>query len=262
LIQNNFSQKSVADVLNVSQSCISKFLRRWNCHKSVENLKRSGRPKKTDDRCDRRIIRHVKCHQKQTLNEITNTINQLAPLSIASRTVRCRLRSCGFTRRKVQKAIVISRIKWIRQVSWCRQKLGWTVKDDWQSVIFSDETQTVIGQNNKVYVWRKVIEVWWLECLGGGRNRKISIMFWGCISYFGVGTLVPVDGHINSQKYFNILDKNLWPVVCKYFSQKRWFFQDDNVPVHQSLLTRQWKAENKVPSITWPAQSPDINVIT
>jgi len=26
------------------------------------------------------------------------------------------------------------------------------------------------------------------------------------------------------------------------------------------LLTGQWKTENNIPSITWPAQSPDINL--
>jgi len=86
-------------------------------------------------------------------------------------------------------------------------------------------------------------------------------MFLACISYFGVGTLVPVDRYVDPQKYIDVLDDNLWPLVCKYFGGKRWFFQDDNAPVHRSLITRQWKTENSIPSITWPAQSPDINVI-
>jgi len=87
-------------------------------------------------------------------------------------------------------------------------------------------------------------------------------MFWGCISYFGVGTLAPVDKHIDSQKYeyIDILDENLWPVLCKYFGRKRWF-QNDNASVHRYLLTRQQKTENNIPSITWPAQSPDISII-
>jgi len=32
-------------------------------------------------------------------------------------------------------------------------------------------------------------------------------------------------------------------------------------PFHWSLLTRQWKTENNIPSITWLAQPPDINII-
>ena len=33
-------------------------------------------------------------------------------------------------------------------------------------------------------------------------------MFSACITYFGVGTLTPVDGNINSEKNISILDDN------------------------------------------------------
>jgi hypothetical protein len=38
-------------------------------------------------------------------------------------------------------------------------------------------------------------------------------MFWGCITYYGVGTLVAIDGNMNTDKYISVLDDNLWPVV-------------------------------------------------
>jgi hypothetical protein len=65
-----------------------------------------------------------------------------------------------------------------------------------------------IGNNRKVYAWRKVDERLRPECNGlyHGRNykTKLSVMFWGCISYYGVGTLTPVVGNLNSEKYINI----------------------------------------------------------
>lgn len=76
-----------------------------------------------------------------------------------------------------------------------------------------------------------------------------------------MGTLVPIDGNIDSRKYVKVLDENLWPVVCKNFAGRQFIFQDDNAPVHRSLLTRLWKKEHHISSFTWPAQSPDINVI-
>jgi len=76
-----------------------------------------------------------------------------------------------------------------------------------------------------------------------------------------VGTLVPIDGNIYSRKYVKVLDENLWPVVCKKFSGRQFIFQDDNAPVHRSLLTRLWKKEQHISSFAWPAQSADINVI-
>lgn len=46
---------------------------------------------------------------------------------------------------------------------------------------------------------------------------KSSVLFCGCITYNGVGTLVPVTGNINSEKYIEIFDTNLRPVVAKVF---------------------------------------------
>jgi hypothetical protein len=51
--------------------------------------------------------------------------------------------------------------------------------------------------------------------LGRNYKTKFSVMFWGCISYYGVGTLTPVVGNLNSEKYINNLDDNLWPVTLK-----------------------------------------------
>jgi hypothetical protein len=72
------------------------------------------------------------------------------------------------------------------------------------------------------------------ECNGlyQGRNykTKFSVMFWGCISYYGVGTVTPVVDNLTSEKYINNLDNNLWPVIAQYFPTSPYIFQEDNVP--------------------------------
>jgi hypothetical protein len=40
------------------------------------------------------------------------------------------------------------------------------------------------------------------------RNVKFLTMFSACITYFGVRTLTPVDGNINSEKNISILHEN------------------------------------------------------
>ena len=74
-------------------------------------------------------------------------------------------------------------------------------------------------------------------------------MIWGCIFYDGVGTLTAVEGNINSAKYIDILDKNLWPVVVWYFEGKENLFMDDNAPVHRALSVENYKDQNEVTSI-------------
>lgn len=86
-------------------------------------------------------------------------------------------------------------------------------------------------------------------------------MFWGCISYDGIGVIVPVDGNLNSTKYIELLDFHLWPVIAKVFGNRPFIFQDDNATPHCSRQTNTWKQENGIQKFNWPAQSPDLNII-
>ena len=86
-------------------------------------------------------------------------------------------------------------------------------------------------------------------------------MFWGCISYYGVGTLKVVNANMNSDKYIEVLDECLWQVEARQFANRRWTFQEDNALCHVSLRSYQWKQVNSVNTLPWPAQSPDINII-
>ena len=94
-------------------------------------------------------------------------------------------------------------------------------------------------------------------------NVKLSAMFWGCITYFGIGTtwLTPVDGNINSEKYISILDDNLWPVVVRHFANNPWTLQEDNALCHVSRWTTAWKTENGILTLPWPSQSSDLNIV-
>lgn len=59
-------------------------------------------------------------------------------------------------------------------------------------------------------------------------------MFWGCITYDGIGVIVPVDGNLNSTKYIELLDFHLWPVIAFVFGNRPFIFQDDNATPHCS----------------------------
>ena len=77
-------------------------------------------------------------------------------------------------------------------------------------------------------------------------------MVWGCMCFNGVGTLTRVEGNINAEKYINMIDNNLWPVIVHYFP-------DDNAPVHRACTVHQYMENNNIHHTEWPARSPDIN---
>ena len=148
-----------------------------------------------------------------------------------------------------------------KQVKWCKEQRGRTVDNYWRKVIFSDESQIALGTNKCVYIWRKDDEKYNPHLICSCSEWKISLMIWGCICYDGVGTLTAVEGNINSATYIDILDKNLWSVVVWYFEGKEYLFMDDNAPVHRAHNVDNYKDQNEVTSMEWPAQLPDLNII-
>ena len=83
----------------------------------------------------------------------------------------------------------------------------------------------------------------------------------GCICWYGVGTLTCITVNINSEKYKTILEDNYWPVIARHFPEYQYLFHNDNTPVHRSRVLQEYKAINDLKYISWPAQSPDFNII-
>jgi hypothetical protein len=50
-------------------------------------------------------------------------------------------------------------------------------------------------------VWRTAHEPYRPECMTAECVLKVSVMIWGCITWYGVGTLCQVNGNINAEKY-------------------------------------------------------------
>jgi hypothetical protein len=46
-------------------------------------------------------------------------------------------------------------------------------------------------------------------------------MVWGCVTFFGMGTLAFINGNMNSEKYINTLDNYLWLAVTKHYGVVR-----------------------------------------
>ena len=111
-----------------------------------------------------------------------------------------------------------------KRIKWVKERRGRTVDDYRKKVIFSDESQIVLGTNNRVYVWRKNDEKYNLHRICSRSERKISLMIWGCICYDGVGTLTAVEGNINSAKYQTTTGH-----TCTFLTEgKEYLFMDEN----------------------------------
>ena len=126
---------------------------------------------------------------------------------------------------------------------------------------FSHECSVVIGKDSRVYCWRRDDEkdARYLVC--PPKQRQISIMVWGAISYNGHRTLKWVKGNIDSKKCCTTLQEKLLPLLQSVYPDNDYTFIQDNASVHSSLDTRTWLDSKSVNISIWPAQSPDLNII-
>ena len=87
-------------------------------------------------------------------------------------------------------------------------------------------------------------------------------MVWGCMLSSGVGFLCRVYGSINAQVYQSILDDELMETLDWYGLNKNEItFQQDNASCHVAKSTMEWFKNNVIRTMTWPAQSSDLNPI-
>ncbi|KAK3550884.1 hypothetical protein QTP70_007512 [Hemibagrus guttatus] len=80
-------------------------------------------------------------------------------------------------------------------------------------------------------------------------------------SYYGPGRLAVINGTMNSAVYQKILKENVRPSVCDLKLKRTWVLQQDNDPKHTSKSTSEWLKKNKMKTLEWPSQSPDLNPI-
>ncbi len=112
------------------------------------------------------------------------------------------------------------------------------------------------------YIWRKSNTAFQKKNIiptvkyGGG-----SVMVWGCFAASGPGRLAVINGTMNSAVYQKILKDNVRPSVRDFKLKRTWVLQQDNDPKHTSKSTSEWLKKNKMKTLEWPSQSPDLNPI-
>ncbi len=112
------------------------------------------------------------------------------------------------------------------------------------------------------YIWRKSNTAFQKKNIiptvkyGGG-----SVMVWGCFAASGPGRLAVINGTMNSAVYQKNLKDNVRPSVRDLKLKRTWVLQQDNYPKHTSKSTSEWLKKNKMKTLEWPSQSPDLNPI-
>jgi len=96
LSEDNVSGPKISEILGINRFTIAKFLKRYRMRENLENASRSGRPKLTDARTDRQLLRVVKLNRRKTLREVTSVYNAQTSRKLSKSTVKRRLKFYGY----------------------------------------------------------------------------------------------------------------------------------------------------------------------
>ncbi len=82
-------------------------------------------------------------------------------------------------------------------------------------------------------------------------QKPASLIVWGCISAYGMGSLHVLEGTMNAERYIKVLEQQT-------LSSRRCAFQQDNAKLYTAAITTAWLCSRRVWVLNWPACSLDL----
>jgi transposase len=259
MFKANLKKVTIAKQMGLGESTIRSVVTKWKTFECVNDAPRPGRPSKFNERDIRKLVRIMKRNRKNILE----AIHEKLMVDVSKRTVQRKLLIIGIRSRSAIRKPFISKANAFKRLKWCSAHRGWSVKD-WKRVIWSNESRIELWQGSRDrHVRRTKLERFHPDCVaptmkhGGG-----SLMMWACFRWNKLGPIIVVDGTMDSQKYIDMLENQLYPFwkKTKRCIPSLWF-QDDGAPCHRSNSVKNWKIDNGIKALPWPAQSPDLNPI-
>ncbi|KAK3550047.1 hypothetical protein QTP86_019146 [Hemibagrus guttatus] len=227
IYQSGKGYKAISKALGLPRTTVRAIIYKWRKHGTVENLPRSGRPTKITPRAQRQLIQEVTKDPTTTSKELQASLASVK-VSVHDSTIRKRLGKNGLHGRVPRRKPLLSKKNIKARLSFARKHLD-DPQDFWENTLWTDETKIV--------------------------------MVWGCFAASGPGRLAVINGTMNSAVYQKILKENVRPSVSDLKLKRTWVLQQDNNPKHTSKSTSEWLKKNKMKTLEWPSQSPDLNPI-
>ena len=266
LADSAYPRDVIAEQFNCSVRTVYQILQNHKSRDTFEDLPRSGRPFKINDRALRHLDRHMDTSRRQTLGEITHFLNTSLSLPVCkdtiSRTLNHRL---GYHSRHARKKPFLT-------ASHIEKRLAWTSEvcrfgeEEWKRIIWTDESSVELGKlSSTPLVWRRTDEENDPRCIvptfKSGRSR---VMIWGCIAHGIKGPLVfiPPDRRLAVDYVDLVLNGPLWDFYTKLYEERGVVkVMEDGAPTHTSKVTQNFRNTNSMEPLPHPAQSPDMNPI-
>lgn len=133
-------------------------------------------------------------------------------------------------------------------------------KEQWRNVLWSGEKRIFLpGSNPSNITW--LPEEFQKQTTNKKKYTDNFITVWGCIGWNGVGRIVLVDGNFDSDKYIEILSRNLiQSAELLGLSKNDLIFMQGNDPRHTARKTIEWIESQDISMLEgWPSGFQNLN---
>ena len=260
---NNVS--SISKMLAVPRTTNSAIIQTFKRTGNVKKKSMSGRKEKLSVRAQRLLSRIIAANRKKPIAVVMAEFNNQSDTPISKTTFFRYCKKLRFKRRIYGKKLALGHRHRKLRLQWVRVRRGLSVEEYWKKVVFSDECTVKVGQNHRIFVWKKDGEGSHRPDIYGiphpSTTTRYTVNIWSCITWHGQGPIKVIDGKVDAKKYMDILDECLWPSMSNFFPDSNFLFQEDNAPIHKARIVKEYFRNHHVSPISWPAYSPDLNPI-
>ena len=213
------------------------------------------------ERDNRHLMQILNKNRRININELCEDFVASTSTNISQITLKRHLHKNKIYGRVGVKKPFVNAANRMKRFSWAKKRKNWV--NEWENIIWSDESRyEVFRGNGKRYVWRNTQEKYNPKCLiPTFKSGQESVMVWACFTKNKLGPIIRLEGRITAKIYIELLENYLLPFINNLENKNNYIFQEGNAPIHTAYIAKDWKKDNNIASLPWPAQSPDLNPI-
>ncbi len=252
--KNNVPQHQIAKALQISSSTVHNIIKRFRETGEISVRKGQGRRPLLDAHGLQALRRHCITHRHDSFIDITKWAQEYFQKPLSVNTIRRSICRCQLKLYHAKRKPYVNMVQKRRRILCAKAHLKWTVSK-WKSVLWSDESKfDILVGNHGCRVLRAKEEGDLPACHQRSVLKPATLMVWGCISAYGMGSLHVLEGTMNAERYIKVLEQHMLPSRWRLFQGRSCVFQQDNAKPHTAAITTAWLRSRRVQLLNWPVQ--------
>lgn len=255
------SSRKIAEIFGKTHTAINKVVKAYNEQGRTTANKRSGRPRITNKRLDKKIKIISEHNPLLSAPKIKAKLQNKGFDTPSVDTIRRRLYEDGKHGRVARKLPFVSKANLKKRMKFYNDHVLQPA-EFWNRILWTDESMIRMNYSHgRIHVWRRTGEALSYKCaIPTLKSSQKGVIIWGCISSYGTGKIVILDGKVNSLVYLKLLQEIII-TEGKRLIGENFVLQQDNAPIHTAKIVKEFFKRENINILEWPPLSPDLSPI-